>query len=119
MPQCQHGQSLVIAGLLSEDVREQVSQYPVLGQIPLLGGLFRSSRFQKNETELVIIVTPELVKPLGNDFELPTDYFIEPSALEFFLYGWLEGKGVDEAAEAGGIIGGAGYRVSTTTKEAE
>jgi pilus assembly protein CpaC len=80
------GQSLMIAGLLSEDIREQVSQYPVLGQIPILGGLFRSSRFEKNETELVIIVTPALVKPLGpGPHPLPTDHFIEPSAVEFYL----------------------------------
>ena len=81
----QPGQSLMIAGLLSEEVRDQVSQYPILGQIPVLGGLFRSSRYTKNETELVIIVTPELVKPLGGEaVALPTDSFIDPSAAEFY-----------------------------------
>jgi pilus assembly protein CpaC len=113
-----HGQSLVIAGLLSEELREQVSQYPVLGQIPILGGLFRSSKFEKNQTELVIIVTPALVKPLGRGpHPLPTDHFIEPSAAEFYLYGWLEGRAPAEETPAG-LIGEAGYRISPTPKEA-
>lgn len=113
-----HGQSLVIAGLLSEDLREQVSQYPLLGQIPILGGLFRSSKFEKNETELVILVTPALVKPLGRGpHPLPTDHFIEPSAAEFYLFGMLEGRRPAEEAPAG-LIGEAGYRVSPTPKEA-
>ncbi len=58
------GQSFAIAGLLKDDVREIISKFPVLGDIPILGALFRSSSFQKNETELIIIVTPHLVTPL-------------------------------------------------------
>jgi pilus assembly protein CpaC len=109
----QAGQSLMIAGLLSEDLRDQVSQYPILGHIPVLGGLFRSSRYEKNETELVILVTPELVKPLGADpVQLPTDNFIDPSPVEFYLYGWIEGRPPEEATTAG-LIGEAGYRVSS------
>ena len=52
------GQSFAIAGLLRDNVRESVAKFPVLGDIPVLGALFRSSRYVKNQTELVIIVTP-------------------------------------------------------------
>jgi pilus assembly protein CpaC len=117
------GQSFAIAGLLRDDVSELVGKYPVLGDIPVLGSLFRSSQFLKNETELVMIVTPRLVKPLGpGPYPLPTDHFIEPSAFEFYLLGRLEGrdeeppkKGPDgETPPSGGLIGAAGHRVTAT-----
>ena len=85
------GQSFAIAGLLRDTVREQVAKFPILGDIPILGALFRSSTFQKNETELIIIVTPRLVKPLDLAKQtLPTDRFIEPNDLEFYLMGQTE-----------------------------
>lgn len=88
------GQSFAIAGLLRDEVREIVSKFPVLGDVPILGTLFRSSSFQKNDTELVIIVTPHLVKPLDMAKQtLPTDQFIEPNDYEFYLLGSQEGKG--------------------------
>jgi pilus assembly protein CpaC len=87
------GQSFAIAGLLQENVRENITKFPVLGDIPILGTLFRSSSFQKNESELVIIVTPHLVKPLDMAKQtLPTDQYIEPSDYEFYIKGTLEGK---------------------------
>src|SRR4030043_473352 len=87
------GQSFAIAGLLKENVREVVSKFPVLGDIPILGALFRSSSFQKNETELIVIVTPHLVKPLDlTKQSLPTDQYIEPDDFEFYLLGSMEGK---------------------------
>ena len=87
------GQSFAIAGLLKDDVREVISKFPLLGDIPILGALFRSSSFQKNETELIIIVTPHLVKPLDMTKQtLPTDQFIEPDDFEFYLLGNLEGR---------------------------
>jgi pilus assembly protein CpaC len=87
------GQSFAIAGLLNEQVRENISKFPILGDIPVLGALFRSSNFQKNETELVVIVTPHLVKPLDMAKQtLPTDQFIEPDDFEFFLLGLMEGR---------------------------
>jgi len=111
------GQSLAIAGLLSEDLRERIGQYPWLGQIPLLGGLFRSSKFEKNETELVIVVTPQLVKPLGEGPPpLPTDHFIEPNDWEFYILGALEGR-LPLAYESVGLIGDTGYRMSPETEE--
>lgn len=88
------GQSFAIAGLLNDTVRQVVSKFPGLGDIPILGALFRSSSFQKNETELIIIVTPRLVQPLEQAQQpLPTDQFIEPNDLEFFLQGRMEGSG--------------------------
>jgi pilus assembly protein CpaC len=88
------GQSFAIGGLLRDNVRESVKKFPVLGEIPILGALFRSSSFQKNETELVIIVTPHLVKPLDMTTQtLPTDYYVEPNDFEFFLMGYAEQGG--------------------------
>lgn len=87
------GQSFAIAGLLRENIREIISKIPLLGSIPVLGALFRSSSFQKNETELIIIVTCHLVKPLDLEKQsLPTDAYNEPSDAEFFLLGILEGR---------------------------
>lgn len=87
------GQSFAIAGLLKDNVREVVSKFPLLGDIPILGALFRSTSFQKNETELIIIVTPHLVKPLPQAKQaLPTDRYIEPSDVEFYLLGAREGS---------------------------
>jgi pilus assembly protein CpaC len=87
------GQSFAVAGLLKDELREVVSKFPVLGDIPVLGALFRSSSYQKNETELVVIVTPHLVKPVDMAKQtLPTDQFIEPDDFEFYLLGSLEGR---------------------------
>ncbi len=86
-------QSFAIAGLLKNYARESVAKFPLLGDIPILGALFRSSKYQKDETELVVIVTPHLVKPVDGDaLPLPTDSFIDPSAFELLLLGMLEGK---------------------------
>jgi pilus assembly protein CpaC len=91
------GQSFAIAGLLKDDVREIISKFPVLGDIPVLGALFRSTSFQKNETELIVIVTPHLVKPLDIAKQtLPTDQYIEPDDFEFYLLGYTEGKDKSE-----------------------
>jgi pilus assembly protein CpaC len=82
------GQSFAIAGLLKESVRENIDKFPLLGDIPILGALFRSESFQKAETELVIIVTPHFVKPLNMAQQpLPTDFYVEPSDAEFYLLG--------------------------------
>ncbi|MDR4496218.1 MAG: type II and III secretion system protein family protein [Nitrospirales bacterium] len=87
------GQSFAIAGLLQENIKETVSKYPFLGDIPILGTLFRSTSFQKDETELIVIVTPHLVKPLNMVKQtLPTDYYLEPNDFELLLMGYVEGK---------------------------
>ncbi|MEO7862640.1 MAG: type II and III secretion system protein family protein [Nitrospirales bacterium] len=96
------GQSFAIAGLLKDNVREQVQKFPVLGDIPILGALFRSSRYQKNQTELVIIVTPHFVKPIDMAQQaLPTDTFVEPNDWEFYLMGWTDGLGYAPKASQG------------------
>ncbi len=82
-------------------MREVVAKYPVLGDIPILGALFRSSSYQKNETELVIIVTPHLVKPVDMAKQtLPTDQFIDPDDFEFYLLGSLEGRAKGEGGKS-------------------
>jgi pilus assembly protein CpaC len=88
------GQSFAIAGLLAEQTREVIRKFPVLGDIPVLGTLFRSSAFQKRDSELIVIVTPRLVKPVDMAKQtIPTDQFVEPDDLEFYLLGALEGRG--------------------------
>lgn len=87
------GQTIGIAGLINENLREVVRKFPGLGDIPGLGALFRSQEFIKGETELLILVTPHLAKPLGrDDIRLPTDGFAEPSEAAWFTLGQLEGK---------------------------
>ncbi|NTU76692.1 MAG: type II and III secretion system protein family protein [Alphaproteobacteria bacterium] len=74
------GQSFALAGLLNNNQTQSVSKYPFLGDMPILGTLFRSTRFQNNETELVIIITPYIVKPTTEEnLALPTDGFSPPS----------------------------------------
>lgn len=86
------GQSFAIAGLLKEDTREVVKKFPVLGEIPILGALFRSSDYQKRDTELIVIVTPHLVKPFDKKKQaLPSDQFVDPNDFEFYLLGKVEG----------------------------
>jgi pilus assembly protein CpaC len=87
------GQTIGIAGLVNENMRSAVEKFPGLGDIPILGQLFRSQRFQKGETELVILVTPKLAKPIPpGQIKLPTDAIVEPSNAEFFLKGRIEGS---------------------------
>lgn len=82
------GDSFVIAGLLRDTVRETVSKFPFLGDLPVLGALFRSTKFEKNESELIILVTPRLATPVPQGtISLPTDRYREPSDLELYLLG--------------------------------
>ncbi len=82
------GESFAVAGLLQDDFRNSNSQLPWIGDVPILGSLFRSASFQRNQSELVIIITPYLVTPTkGDSFALPTDRVKLPSEREFFLNG--------------------------------
>jgi pilus assembly protein CpaC len=82
------GQSFAIAGLIRKDFEDTVRQFPILGSIPIIGALFRSSGFQKSETELVIIVTPRLVQPVKADqIALPSERVLPPHELDLFLMG--------------------------------
>jgi len=86
------GQSIGIAGLVNESMRSAVTKFPGLGDIPILGHLFRSQDFQKGQTELVILVTPRLAKPIRPaDVKLPTDAVTDPTNAQFFLGGSIEG----------------------------
>jgi pilus assembly protein CpaC len=98
--QLNDGQSFMIAGLVKNDVAESVNRFPGLGEIPILGALFRSSEFQKDQTELMFVITPRLVRPLPPDYALPTDAFVEPSRSEFFLEGKMEGRAPSAAAKS-------------------
>jgi len=77
------GQTFALAGLIDNKISKQVSKVPLLGDIPVLGALFRSTRYQNNETELVILVTPRIVRPLekGATAALPTDR-VKPEELD-------------------------------------
>ncbi len=89
------GQTLGIAGLINENLREVVTKFPGLGSIPVIGALFRSQEFRKGETELLILVTPHLVKPLlPTEIRLPTDNFVDPSDFGWYLSGKLGGRPV-------------------------
>ena len=86
------GQTIAIAGLLSETARSTGNRYPGLGDLPILGSLFRSQQFRRNQTELVIFVTPRLARPYDPDLvKLPTEDFVDPSDVEFYLKGRLYG----------------------------
>ena len=86
------GQSFAIAGLIKNNVTETVKRFPILGEVPILGALFRSSEYINDRTELVFLITPHLVKALPPDAALPTDSFNPPTRSEFFLGGKMEGS---------------------------
>lgn len=80
------GQAFMIAGLLSNDTDNAIDKVPGVGNIPILGSLFKSRKFQRNETELVIVVTPYLVRPVNaTDIHLPTDGFRNATELQGLL----------------------------------
>ncbi|MEJ7777924.1 MAG: type II and III secretion system protein family protein [Sphingomicrobium sp.] len=81
------GQSFMIAGLLRNSTTNNVDKAPFLGDLPILGALFRSTRYKRAETELVIIVTPYLVRPVSGQLALPTDGYRAPNAGEMVFGG--------------------------------
>jgi len=82
------GESFALAGLLRKDFQDTVRQFPILGSIPIIGSLFRSTGFQHEETELVIIVTPHLVRPVREgQLKAPTDRVRPPNEADLFLLG--------------------------------
>jgi pilus assembly protein CpaC len=82
------GESFALAGLIRKDFSDTVRQVPILGSIPIIGALFRSTGFQHEETELVIIVTPHLVRPVPpGTLKLPTDRVGPPNEGELFING--------------------------------
>ena len=81
------GQSFAIAGLLQATTNQTVEEFPGLAQLPVLGPLFRSTKFQSDETELVIIVTPYVVRPVNTRLASPTDGYSPPTDSERILFG--------------------------------
>lgn len=96
------GQSLAIGGLIKNNMVEQISAFPGLANLPIIGALFRSTSYSTGRTELLIIVTPRVVEPLNNRPEMPTEKFQRPSEAQLFLGGQLEGT-----KPATGTTGGA------------
>lgn len=84
------GESFAIAGLIQQDFETTVDQVPLLGSLPIIGSLFRSSGFRKGETELLIVVTPRLVQPIRPDqVRLPTDRVADPVQADVLLNGTM------------------------------
>ena len=112
------GQSFAIAGLLQNNVTHDISKFPGLGNVPVLGGLFRSDRFQRDESELVIIVTPYIVRPVSRPtLAAPTDGFAPPHDVERHLRGGTHRRnpsaGQPRTVGRGGrtLIGPVGYQL--------
>ncbi len=102
------GQTIGIAGLISDNTREFVDKLPGLGDIPGLGLLFRSQEFRSGQTELVIFVTPHIARPIDpSRISLPTDSFVPPSDREFYLMGRMEGRDGKAARKPESSKGGA------------
>lgn len=87
-----NGQTLAIAGLLSDEVRGVASRIPGIGDLPILGALFRSVEYHRKITELVILVTPEIIAPLNPQQvpPMPGEEFVDPSDFELYAMGLLE-----------------------------
>lgn len=95
-----HGESLAIAGLISDDLRDAVTKFPGLGDVPILGQLFRSQEFQQDKTELVIFVTANMARTTTADqIRLPTDGLVVPSDVEYYLLGKMVGKHIHAASD--------------------
>ncbi|MGB4335378.1 MAG: type II and III secretion system protein family protein, partial [Chromatiaceae bacterium] len=113
------GQVIAIAGLLSERSRDQTEKFPGLGDIPILGTLFRSQALEKDQTELVIFVTPRLANSFNpQQVTLPTDGFVEPSDVEFYLMGKVSGRR-PSAGGAPSAKAGQGDRLGPDKKGSE
>jgi pilus assembly protein CpaC len=93
------GQSFAIGGLIKSSSTASIHGLPILGEVPVLGALFRSTDFQQDRTELLFVVTPHLVKPLPANYRLPTDSVTPPTRAGLFLGGRLEGAPPEPAAE--------------------
>jgi pilus assembly protein CpaC len=102
------GQSFAIAGLIQDDLTNQMRSIPWLGDLPIIGALARSDAFERRQSELVVLITARLVKPVSNkQLAAPTDFVVPPSELEFFLFGKTED--VKSSGASGGIDGAYGY----------
>ncbi len=108
------GQSFAIAGLLQNDVNHDIHKFPFLADVPVLGNLFKSDRFRRNESELVIIVTPYVVRPSPTRMAGPNDGFAAPSDVGRLMNGpWrrnpVKGSPSTVGRDGTRLIGPAGY----------
>ena len=85
------GQSFAIGGLIRHNDSASVKAFPFLGELPVIGALFRSTEFQSDRSELVFVITPRLVKPLPANYPLPTDGYVPPTRSQLMGHGQLEG----------------------------
>jgi len=110
------GQSFSVAGLLQNSSELNQNQLPWLGDVPVLGSLFKSSSFKKHETELVVIVTPRLVQPSapGQAIATPLDGTQPANDAEFFALGQMEvtPKMLKTIQSGGGVSGPSGYIIN-------
>jgi pilus assembly protein CpaC len=107
------GESFMIAGLINDQMRATINQLPGVKDLPVLGALFRSTEFQRNQTELVIAVTPYIVDPLkSSDVKLPTDNFRPATQMEMFFLGALGSQSGDiSRAKTQALEGPIGFMV--------
>lgn len=117
------GQSFAIAGLIQNNVTHDISKFPGLGDVPVLGNLFKSDRFQREESELVIIVTPYVVRPVSRPkLAAPTDGLENPHDAERFLNGGTHrqkpsaGQPVTIDRSGDSLIGPVGFLLDSSTK---
>jgi pilus assembly protein CpaC len=117
------GQSFAISGLLQNNNTDSINKVPGLGDLPVLGPLFRSTQFQHNESELVVIVTPYLVQPSSGRLALPTDGYAPPTDRDVYVNGRTTrqieassvaprpavGGAVPAVTPSNGLIGPAGF----------
>ena len=104
------GETLAIAGLMQDSVRQQINKLPGLGDIPILGALFRSRDFIHSQTELVILVTPYLAQPNHGQPALPTDDMVIASDAEAIFLGRMETMyGVGPGGMRGSYNGSVGF----------
>ena len=89
--QLRDGESFAIGGLVKSNVTQTIKAFPILGELPILGALFRSTAFQTEKSELLFVITPRLAKILPPNYALPTDAYIQPTRHEYFLNGQMEG----------------------------
>ena len=111
------GQSFAIAGLLQSTSNNDIRKFPGLGDVPILGALFRSTEFQRRETELVIIVTPYIVRPVSVALAAPTDGLVQPSDTQRFLDGDIyrqqpsAGRSVPVGGTGEHLVGPVGFEL--------
>ncbi len=117
--QLMDGQSFAIGGLIKNNTTTNIKAFPILGDLPVVGALFRSTEFQSDKSELVFVITPRLAKPLPPAYALPTDNYAAPTRTDVHVFGRLEGSRQESptttsaapAPAAAGIAATGGFQV--------